>query len=87
MNTIREGDLFVIVRWPCCCRYIGHVNKVVSIEPPNDCEYHCGACGAKHDPLVSIHGDGFGYVPVAWVKKIPPLSEPSHTERREEIEA
>jgi hypothetical protein len=24
---------------------------------------------------------------VSWLKKIPPLSEPSHTEHREEIEA
>lgn len=88
MSDIREGDLVMVVRWPCCHRLIGAIFRVLEFSAPLErVPPICGYCSAAHQHMACATDDkGYNY-PLPWLKKIPPLVEPSHTERREEIEA
>jgi hypothetical protein len=90
MSTIKQGDLVCVVRHPCCGAYVGLIYRVEEIQPNDGKLVSCALCGGRHpdEPLALREGAIEGKLcraPLSWLKKIPPLSEPSHTERREEI--
>jgi hypothetical protein len=89
-ERIEIGDLVIVVRvtHPCHEGLLGRIRRVDAIVPPQ--WYRCDICGSHsvaHGPGASSDRSKDGAVPLSWLKKIPPLVEPSHTERREEIEA
>jgi hypothetical protein len=96
MSTIREGDLVMVVRTCCSATAAMAVGIpwVVGKVYTHPSGWYCDACGAntpnapvKFARSATKFGQGCDCAPFSWLKKIPPLSEPSHTERREEIEA
>jgi hypothetical protein len=89
-ETIRAGDLVMVVRNHCSDLYCGTIHTVRGIDVtshPLDVA-QCGSCGrgTGHNAIAVLWDGGQG-IPLPYLKKIPPLSEPSHTDRREEIEA
>jgi hypothetical protein len=90
MSTIREGDLVYVVRG-CCNKHDmpGRIRVVREFSYNDYCRSILCAC-PRVGPTTLAHlsdNPNGPWVPLSWLKKIPPLSEPSHTERREEIEA
>lgn len=71
-RPIAVGDLVQVVRWPCCDFHVGAIRTVegfVHFETA-----HCAICGAS-GPSSNANLSGDGRAPVAWLKRIPPLSE------------
>lgn len=98
-ERIRLGDLVRVVRWPCCGRFVGTIFKVTDMGVFPDsiqCGPRGGGCMTEH--AVSMQAwacddsipDGTGrckVAPVAWLKRIPPLSELESTETNESVPA
>jgi hypothetical protein len=86
-ETIRVGDLVVVVRGACTNRNVGMIFRVAKVEPVRGV---CNECGTDHGnkpgsvmiALPAGKSRGFAF---PRLKKINPPAEPSHTERREEI--
>ena len=73
-RPIQVGDLVVVVKWPCCGKFLGHVFQVRTVWG-NYNTGRCSLCGSFVGELWSV-GDGrFAAWPTAWLKRIPPLSE------------
>jgi hypothetical protein len=74
-EPIKAGDLVVVVRWPCCSGEVGWIFSVKELRTSSD--GWCLRCGSKtgHTGAQLKASDGLGLVPVAWLKRIPPLSE------------
>lgn len=76
-ERIAVGDLVQIVRWPCCGRYLGEIHGVRGFGQLS-ATYACNGCCAKRAVVpAALIGDAksSGLVPLAWLKRIPPLSE------------
>lgn len=89
-NEISVGDLVCVVRWPCCGLNIGKVGIVAGID--TTFSTFCVGCGAGIDnsfPMpnadFNIHGPkgSLACVPLAWLRRIDPLSEPNTVETEE----
>jgi hypothetical protein len=86
-ETIRVGDLVVVVRGHQC--NIGRIGRVICIDSTGLLQQcmHCGHVWNTEHPLRAVVNEQGGGWELHRLKRIDPLSEPSHTERREEIEA
>jgi hypothetical protein len=74
---IKPNDRVMLV-WGCCPeirRYIGWVATIAAISPRRSC---CKFCGKITDgPLAEFsEARGQGYIPIAWLRKLPPDDEP-----------
>jgi hypothetical protein len=78
--------LVVVVR-PQSCGCTSTLGLVFVVRNILDIDATCTECGiySNDDHLAQFREDE--WVDLSSLKKIPPLSEPSHTEHREEIEA
>lgn len=94
-DNIRAGDFVEVVKWPCCGKFLGHRFVVSKIGRECHRRLRCW-CGIVHpidgdlfvsDETVPQRGDYLVKCFAAWVKKIPPLTEPESTERKEEANA
>lgn len=92
-EPIMPGDLVQVVRGHECglAQNIGVTFTVETIEVAysHGCQW-CGESMSDGRLLAYGHRPGRksgGYVPVAWLRKIPPLAEPDDVKRDEEITA
>lgn len=90
MSAIGVGDQVMVVRWPhkhVNPRHpIGHVDTVRAITPFSvcgTCSFESGT-GVFREPSAEL---SHGCIPLSWLKKIDPLSEPKRVERPEEVKA
>lgn len=87
-EPIKAGDLIQVVR-SCCGVFVGHVWIVEKVGPLRANVLECNACNfSSNSPGLLAFNDhwqpGTAWVlPVAWLKRIPPLSE-LEVERRDE---
>lgn len=89
MSGIAAGDMVMVVR-DCCGRYLGQVFRVQEVHPES--AWICGGCNGRGVNPTAIHPNcpqpELGPVyPLPWLRKLPPLDEPEHEVRKEEIEA
>lgn len=93
-EPIKVGDLVVAVRGcPGCGFRLGMHFQVSRIRTPRAEKlggFMCQVCGwlkvAPDEPCAEGY-DANGALPIAWLKRIPPLEELEGEKRREEIEA
>ena len=77
-KPISVGDLVYVFRHHDCqpLRGYGTIFMVESIEPGRNWSCHCGFKIDDGRPLAFGHiPRGHGFHPLAWCKRIPPLSE------------
>ena len=89
MNDIAPGDLVQIVR-DCCGIYVGQTFFVARMMGAS--LHRCQTCGYKSEQALVYTGqpqNGFNacYVPLAWLKKFPPLAELGDVKQEDEIAA
>jgi hypothetical protein len=89
-QPIRVGDLVMVVRGNCNCN-LGHMYRVARLDGLGTGWVTCKQCGSHNHfspEQWAIANDGpnmpTGF-PCAWLKRIPPLTEP--TEQTNEVEA
>ncbi len=88
-RPIQAGDLVAVVRWPCCGYKLGRTFKVGRIEPSPTGLMRCVNCYARHPTQGDANDssrDG-SWTPLAWLKRIPPLSELEGEKREETVNA
>jgi hypothetical protein len=86
-KPISVGDLVVVVRWApcgCCLGLIGKVSRILAPRALKLCLQcnHEWPLGTLAPAVVGDYG-----VPVAWLKRIPPLDELESEKHDEEITA
>lgn len=102
MSSIKVNDLVVVVRFPCCHRFVGVVMRVEEIKGAGD-SYSCSHCNVRYFEGQNVQGAfspsrarGTGrFFPLPWLKKIDPPALPEsvtehqadHRTEREELEA
>jgi hypothetical protein len=85
-EPISVGDLVQVVRWPCCGR--GNLGMIFTVGVIDNNLFRCtpDGCGKEHKgPNAALRGKIAA--PLAWLKRIPPLSELEGEKRDEEITA
>jgi hypothetical protein len=91
MNTIREGDLVMVIKPSPCCGMgkLGNVFIAGPIRPSSKGGILCYYCRKIMPPEIVVVCPTYGgkVAALTRLKKINPPAEPSHTERREEIES
>ena len=75
MSDIQVGDVVMVVRWPhehsdAHC-YSGVVSTVVLLQAYTFCQ----KCKTRWEEP-SAHLSGSGCIPLSWLRRIPPLTEP-----------
>lgn len=91
-NTIREGDLVMVVRDETCGCLLGRTFRVLGYYPNRarlgDCP-HCNRKGGMevYSNLVELINRQAGCLPHHWLKKIPPLTEPESIDESREVTA
>lgn len=87
-EPIKAGDLVQVVR-PCCSHQLDQTIFVVGEVVPSPCIAFCRGCGheAPAGTLVARVEESAIGKELAWLKRIPPLSELEDEKQREEIEA
>ena len=76
-EPIKVGDVVMIVRWPHACqggKYLGRVYTVHFLFDHSTCS-RCNHTFWQTVGALDVEGPGVGAVPLAWLKKIPPLDE------------
>ena len=84
-RPIQVGDLVALLRNHCDNRGVGFIRQVLSIDNRALRCPECRQLSADEGPVAEME-EGV-YSPLAWLKRIPPLSELEGEQRREEIEA
>ena len=85
MSNIRVGYLVVVVR-DCCGKNIGAIRRVEAFEYNLVC--HCQYCNKHYRQIhrAFFEGDEVpSAMPVAWLKRIPPLEELEGEQSKEEL--
>jgi hypothetical protein len=88
-KPISVGDLVQVVKWsPCGCG-LGVIGTVHGFTT-NMSDRGCGLCGAREPGAqrtlaVELAPNSKKGVPVAWVRRIPPLSELEGERTQEDI--
>ena len=87
-EPIKVGDLVVVVHWPCCGFNLGKVATVAAIDHLNNTR--CSGCGSRPlgIPNADMVPNGIGSLacaPLAWLKRIPPLSELESERTQEDL--
>lgn len=73
-RPIAVGDLVVVVR-KCCPQDLGLVFRVAGFSQRSNL-FHCTDCGAHIGAVNTAVVEGKNWrFPLAWLKRIPPLSE------------
>jgi len=92
MSEIKVGDLVMLVGG-CALNKLGQVGTVTEISTGLwrcvGCKKHSGNFLTARVPEISSvpFNPLQGWLPLSWLRKIEPLSEPEANETREEIEA
>ena len=90
-ERIEIGDLVMIVRGHECVMrlYQGAIFTVTGFVHPIHGGWHCDFCNKDDAAGNELAATGLhkGNVPLSWLKKIPPLTEPETVERKEELPA
>ena len=88
-QPIAVGDLVQVVRWPCCGASLGRVATVTQIGRRVTIEHGCTTCSTTKTatgasaPAVQVGHELLW--PLAWIKRIPPLSELEGVKTQEDI--
>jgi hypothetical protein len=83
-KPISVGDLVVVARQHCCSAYLGKVMTVHAIVSM-PAGYHCTQCSASIGRAIAADGGNSYTFPMAWLKRIPPLSELEGERTQEDI--
>lgn len=90
-KRIEVGDLVVIVRGHDCILrcWAGVPFRVEEIRQPVSGGWRCSMCGrdlmGPNEPSAGpFHR---GYVPISWLKRIPPLTDLERQDEREKVSA
>ena len=90
-KPISVGDLVVAVRDGGCGGHLGEFYTVLEIGNSSVADFSCQRCGGIHlfpgTPALVDRGAGAGYLPLSWLKRIPPLEELDKLKREQEITA
>lgn len=92
-ERIEIGDLVMVVRGHrCAVNIIGGIPyTVIALHLPINGGWTCPVCHARSIAPTEIGAqltsEGVHGIPLSWLKKIPPLTEPETTERKEESPA
>jgi hypothetical protein len=73
-EQIKVGDLVVVVRWPHSCqgnKFLGSVFRIGALSS----SVQCPRCGEIFKTPVAHPEEKSRAIPLAWLKRIPPLSE------------
>ena len=87
-RPIQAGDLVIILRGHCVDSSAGNIVTVLEIQDSG--ARFCQRCGIIDNPGVVARlrfpdkGDNDYFAPLAWLKRIDPLSEPEQIERKQE---
>ena len=89
-ERIEVGDLVMVMREHCPANAVlGKIFGVIEVWPAQrGVALQCGNCGGvfsngeHHSRLGNKNAD---WIPTAWLRKIPPLSELDRTEHQEEL--
>lgn len=89
-RPIEVGDLVVVVRGhECVVSALGGIPFVVDAVRAADERFTCSRCGADPaadaQPYAKFRGIMFCGVPIAWLKRIPPLAELETTHETDSI--
>jgi hypothetical protein len=77
MSPISPGDLVYVARWvscKCTSSLLGHVYRVVSLEPRGCICRFCREIQPGPVATFSVEDERTA-LPLAWLRRIPPLSE------------
>lgn len=85
-KPIQVGDLVQVVRWPCCGWRIGAIGVVTDFCSGQDTNGRCGGCESHIGKHFSAAKMPY-WVPLPWLKRIPPLEELDDVKQDEEITA
>lgn len=88
-EPIKDGDMVVVVRWPCCAGDIGYVFRVAEIITRTDVAI-CSFCRSRKGNTgmpIKARSESGALFPLQWLKRIPPLSELDDIKKDEEITA
>lgn len=84
-ETIREGDLVMVVRWPH--QHDTHkIGTIFVVAEVRDTFSYCPRCSSVWSGPVATRKDETG-VSISWLKKINPPAQDETTETREEATA
>jgi hypothetical protein len=85
-EPIKVGDVVMQVH-SCCGAYLGRIFMVEHIRPGPGSIYWfvCGKCTAPRFQPVYAFTYGIAAAPLAWLKRIPPLSELEGVKTEEDI--
>lgn len=99
-NTIREGDLVVVVGPTLCCsnpKQLGHIGIVSDVRKSWTGDIECTLCKKVHVfsgliariPTTTKYKSDFtcGWIELTRLKKIPPLREPESIDESREVTA
>lgn len=86
-QALQPGDLAIVIREHCVIQPLGKIVTIGSTPPPDDCS--CMKCFTRVTlPLVNIiEGNVDGFWPIAWLRKLPPITESESEKHEEEVEA
>lgn len=91
-GAIKVGDRCEVIKWPCCGKWVNAV-MMVSVVGRAAMNLRCATCDHVHNILndkVAIDQSvpqAIGLLvscPTAWLRKLPPLTEPESTETTRE---
>jgi len=88
MSDIKPGDLVVVVRHPCCGKWLGRVREVVGMQTVPVGEYGVCDCATRYSgPFVEavFERNNPNMLPTEWLKRIPPLDEIEHETLYQEL--
>lgn len=91
-RAIQTGDLVMVVR-ACCPHHaaLGRIETVIRISPGpsvHDGRYGRSSCGRKDYGAQAVFLESpLWFVPLAWLKRIDPLTEPESVPHGDRVEA
>lgn len=87
-DSIKPGDLVMIVRAKPCCGVASHMGLVATAEQPKShgAALRCDYCGLLDRDFTDYYKLGKGYAHVSRLKKIDPPALDESVERVRELE-
>lgn len=98
MTNIQPGDRCEVIKWPCCGYFVESTTLVTAIKKGDRWNLRCTKCGITHrhqaltgafaeDHTQPSGQDRLCLMPVEWLRKLPPLTEPENIETSEGVTA
>lgn len=89
-SDLKAGDQAMLV-WGCCPEFRGYIGWVATVAAIHSRGCVCKFCGQKTTGSIPIaefsDARGQGYIPVAWLRKLPPADEPAAETTLREVTA